>query len=148
MEPIDASDDEVVARIVAIQRATYRVEAELIGFDGTPSLHKTVDDVQRLHLQWRGRWDEGLLAGTVAWSETADRRDIDRLAVNPAHFRRGHGRALVSSLTEHPFVTVSTGSANAPALRLYESLGFVPVNRRSIAHGVSVTDLRRQVPLT
>jgi hypothetical protein len=33
---LDATDRAVAAELVALQRASYAVEAELIGFDGSP----------------------------------------------------------------------------------------------------------------
>lgn len=42
LRPLDLSDPDVADRVVAIQRAAYRVEADLIGFDGIPPLHDTV----------------------------------------------------------------------------------------------------------
>ncbi len=55
---------------------------------------------------------------------------LQRLAVDPQHQRAGHGRALVIDALawmrrrrlEHG--VVNTAVSNAPALRLYESLGF------------------------
>jgi GNAT superfamily N-acetyltransferase len=55
---------------------------------------------------------------------------LQRLAVDPAHQRRGHGRALVLDSLEwmrRRRLTqglVNTAIGNAPALALYESLGF------------------------
>lgn len=143
LQPINVSDFEVASRVIAIQRESYRVEAELIGFDGIPPLHETAEQLRDLGLQWLGSREDGLLVGVMAWSVQDGHCEIDRLAVRPSFFRRGHGRALVSSLSHHRTVTVSTGTMNAPARRLYESLGFVPVNERKIAPGVAVTGFRR-----
>lgn len=143
LRPIDISDAHVAARVVAIQRDAYRVEAELIGFDGIPPLHETVEDLFTLDLHWMGSWEDRVLVAIIAWSTNADVCEIDRLAVHPDHFRRGHGRALVASLLSLPTVVVSTGTKNTPACQLYESLGFVPSGQREIAPGVSVTEFRR-----
>ena len=140
--PIDLSNDDVAVRVIEIQRASYRVEADLIGFEGIPPMHEDVGDLRSLDLQWLGSWESGLLVGVIGWSTISDSCEIDRLAVHPEHFRRGHGRALVSAVMNHPTVTVSTGTNNAPARRLYESLGFVAVNEHKIGPGVTVTELR------
>ncbi|MFM8484226.1 MAG: GNAT family N-acetyltransferase [Actinomycetota bacterium] len=143
LQPIDVFDFEVASRVIAIQRESYRVEADLIGFDGIPPLHETADVLANLDPQWLGSWEDGLLVGIMAWSVQDGHCEIDRLAVHPGFFRRGHGRTLVSSLLHHRLVTVSTGTMNIPARRLYESLGFVPMNEREIAPGVTSTGFRR-----
>lgn len=143
LQQVDVSDLVVASRVVTIQRESYRVEADLIGFEGIPPLHETADELCDLELQWLGSWEDGVLVGVVAWSVRDDHCAIDRLAVHPTYFRRGHGRELVSSLAHHRDVTVSTGTMNTPARRLYESLGFVPIGIREIAPGVTVTELRR-----
>jgi ribosomal protein S18 acetylase RimI-like enzyme len=70
------------------------------------------------------------------WFGRADGRSriglID-LKVDPAHRRKGHGRYLVSEILRQARnemvsrVDVQTGATNAPALALYESLQFEPV---------------------
>ena len=56
---------------------------------------------------------------------------LQRLSVDPAHQRRGHGRALTIDALRWmtrlrlPDCLVNTSVANAPALALYESVGFV-----------------------
>ena len=130
---IDLNDDDVAARVVEIQQAAYRNEADLIGFDGIPPLHETVADVRRHDLCWLGSWENEDLAAIIAWTEANGVCEIDRLAVHPSFMRHGHGRALISPLLRHQLVVVSTGTANTPARRLYESLGFLPFEQRNIA---------------
>ena len=141
MRSLDLSDNTVAARVVAIQQAAYRVEAELIGFDGIPQLHESIHDLQSHQLHWMGSWEGDVLAGFVAWNASYNDCEIDRLAVHPDFHRRGHGRALVRSLLTHRRVAVSTGTNNLPALGLYESLGFHRIGVREVAPAVAVTEL-------
>jgi len=136
---IDLTDDAVASRVVALQRAAYRIEADLIGFDGIPPLHEDVAAVRALELSWLGCWDDDRLIGLIAWSEADGVRDIDRVAVDPDQTGRGYGRSLVAALMDHRTVTVSTGTANAPARSLYESMGFRVIGTDEIAPGVTVT---------
>ena len=54
LDSVDPTDPIVATRIVEIQRAAYRVEAELIGFDGIPQLAESVEQVQALgSMKWR-----------------------------------------------------------------------------------------------
>jgi ribosomal-protein-alanine N-acetyltransferase len=73
------------------------------------------------------------MAGFAISGAGGDGGYLQRLAVDPAMQRRGIGRALVLDalhwLRRRPIDTayVNTAVANAPALALYESLGFVRV---------------------
>jgi ribosomal protein S18 acetylase RimI-like enzyme len=111
-----------------LQRAAYRIEAGIIGDDRIPPLHETPEELRAQPLTWLGAFDDdGALAGAVAWEETAEEIDLNRLMVAPAAHRRGIGRALVKEVMARAGgrrVVVSTGRANAPARMLYERLGF------------------------
>ncbi|HZC99429.1 MAG TPA: GNAT family N-acetyltransferase [Actinomycetes bacterium] len=139
---LDATDRAVAAELVALQRASYAVEAELIGFDGIPGLRESVEELMATGLVWLGVREGGRLAGALAYAHLAGSIDVDRLVVAPWAFRHGHGRALVTALIEREPAgrfLVSTGSRNQPARRLYESLGFRVVGEREIAPGILVT---------
>ena len=114
--------------LLDLQHAAYRVEAEIIGDDRIPPLRETLDQLLAQPLAWLGAFDdEGLLVGAVAWAETSDELDLDRLIVRPAAHRQGIGRALVKEILTRAGergVVVSTGRDNAPARGLYERLGF------------------------
>lgn len=116
-----------------------------MGFDGIPPLHETPAQVTMLDVvHWRGAFEDDVLVGIIAWDATDVVADIDRLAVDPARSRRGHGRRLVQSVPEIERVTVSTGRANEPALRLYLSLGFEEIGHTEIAPGIFTTQLQLQ----
>lgn len=141
---LDPEDLDVAKRIVEIQIAAYRVEADLIGFDGIPQLTESAEDVRSLpSMQWRGAFDDGHLVGIIAWTETAEEIDIDRLAIDPRAARRGHGRRLVESVPSDRVTLVSTGAKNLPALSLYQSLGFEMVGQTEIVPSVLLAHLSR-----
>jgi ribosomal protein S18 acetylase RimI-like enzyme len=137
--PLDVSNHEVAERIIAIQQLSYRKEADLIGFDGIPQMHETIADLRDLPLLWLGSWENDELVGVMAWVESSGTCEIDRLAVHPAFFRRGHGRSLVGSLAHFDTVIVTTGTKNIPARRLYQSLGFIAVDDHEVEPGVTMT---------
>src|ERR1044072_3004415 len=92
-------DGPVGVELLAIQRAAYAVEAEIIQDDRIPTLTETLDELRARPLTWLGAHDgDGTLVGAVAWSETGDEVDIDRLVVEPKAHRRGAGRALVEEV--------------------------------------------------
>lgn len=144
LRSIDPTAPEVAARIVEIQQAAYRVEADLIGFDGIPQLAEKEDQVCALgEMHWVGAFVDDRLVGVIAWEQGGHDVDIDRLAVDPLHVRQGWGRRLVQSVPSTGITTVSTGEANGPALRLYSQEGFEHVGSVEIAPGVRIAQLRR-----
>ncbi len=133
--------------IVALQQASYSVEAELIGFDGIPGLHETVDDVMALDLEFAGTLDATELVGIVGFRRLGRVVDIDRLAVAPSAFRRGVGRGLLDAVhraapAAERFV-VSTAVTNVPAVGLYEGAGYVRM-RTELITGVEVAHFARE----
>ena len=145
-----------------MQHRAYAVEAALIGDDRIPALHETVPDLIAANLQWWVAVDdapggpgqtsagpgEGVILGAIGFTAAAI-VDIDRLIVDPAAFRRGIGRALVDSVVSgaggRP-VEVSTGAANVPARRLYESIGFRLVDEIEPVPGLRVSRYRYPTP--
>jgi ribosomal protein S18 acetylase RimI-like enzyme len=131
-----------------LQRASYAVEAELIGFDGIPPLRESLQELRDCGESFLGVDDETGLAGAVSWARLPDGTlDICRLMVHPRAHRRGVATALLDGLDRaEPAgrAVVSTGTANYPALALYRRRGFTPVGTRRIAPAVSITILERR----
>lgn len=145
IEPLELSDRPTATRILAIQRAAYTIEAALIGFDGIPVLAETLEDLMESasFLEWIGIRSEGSIVAAMATRTERGVCDIDRLVVDPAWFRRGLARSLVSTLADRRTVTVSTGAANLPGIELYESMGFQQESTETIPPGVMIAHLRR-----
>ncbi len=138
VERLDLSDAETALQVLQVQRCAYRVEAELIGFDGIPPLHESYEELVASSLTFMGIRCGGI-AAAIAFELEGDRCDIDRLVVMPEHFAKGMASALVTRLLHHPRITVSTPSANTPARRLYEKHGFQVVGERLVAPGLNAT---------
>ncbi|QHT62397.1 GNAT family N-acetyltransferase [Paenibacillus lycopersici] len=149
IEIIPLDKTELVQRLLHIQHAAYRIEAELIGFDDIPGLRDTLSslrDCGETFFGWFEGGGEGELAGAIAYRAEGRVVDIHRLVVDPAHFRKGIGEALVRHLfAAHAgcaFI-VATGSANLPAKRLYRKLGFAEMRERQAAPGLWITEFER-----
>jgi ribosomal protein S18 acetylase RimI-like enzyme len=147
---LDPSDPAMGTAIVELQRASYAVEAALIGSDGIPALTETLDEVRAAGWGWLGAVDDVGLCGAIAWDELDDGAiDICRLVVAPRAFRRGVASRLLDALDER-FPTramlVSTGRDNEPAVTLYRRRGFRQVADREAAPGLFVTELWRNAP--
>ena len=147
IRPLDVSDRALAERLLEIQHRAYAVEAELIGFDGIPPLQEDLEGLMSSTEHWLGRYDGEVLVGAVAYEfPDEDTVDISRLIVDPAHARKGHGRALLDHLDHlEPRRTslVSTGTANTPAVTLYKARGYHEISRIEIAPGVTVTQFSR-----
>ncbi len=130
IDDVGPGDQHQGPALLRLQRAAYAVEAALIADDRIPGLHESLKDLRTASLRWLGAFEDTLLVGAVAWSETADDIDIDRLVVDPPWHRRGVGRALVQAVLSRAGVrrvTVSTGRNNRAARELYADLGFIEV---------------------
>lgn len=143
IETLDLSGDSTARQVLALQRAAYRVEADLIGFEGIPPLNETLDELVAQPLTWIGVREGDAVIAALGYTVDGSHCDIDRLVVAPEHFGRGLATALVTSLFAYPRITVSTGTANLPARRLYEKHGFRVTGEREIDSGVTVTQYER-----
>ncbi|TWT16148.1 GNAT family N-acetyltransferase [Planomicrobium sp. CPCC 101079] len=128
----------------AIQIPAYRIEAELIGFDGIPPLKETVEDIQKSDETFIGFFEDEL-KGFISYKQEKKLIDIHRLVIHPDSFRQGIASKLITFLlSEFPgykFI-VTTGQANIPAKKLYVSLGFVEQKDFEVAPGIWCTELR------
>jgi len=95
---LDHRTPPVAEQIVEVEQAGYRVEADLTGYEGMAGLHDEVDDVVTLDLTMLGAVDDDRVVGVLGYHRHGNLVDVDRLAVHPAHFRRGIGRALLEDL--------------------------------------------------
>jgi ribosomal protein S18 acetylase RimI-like enzyme len=147
--PVDHRAPDVAAELMAVQRAAYRVEADIIGYQAIPALAEGPADIAGLDLTVLAvhERDGGELLGLVGYERDGDVVEIDRLAVAPAAFRRGVARALVGAVHDREAdaqrFAVSTGTDNAPAVALYTSMGYRPVGS-IVLDGCPVTRFARR----
>ncbi|WP_367128162.1 GNAT family N-acetyltransferase [Saccharothrix sp. HUAS TT1] len=137
--PLDLTDDVTVEAVRRIALQSYAVEAEMIGSTAIPALHESVDDIRLLPLRWLGGYVDNELVAFVGFAKVDGVLDIDRLGVAPSHFRLGFARRLVEQvMAEGGPAIVSTGAANAPAIELYEGLGFRLVDTVVVEGGLRI----------
>ncbi len=144
---LDLADETVARAVLALQRESYAVEAELIGDGRIPQLTETLEELRAAGLEWLGVSDEDGLTGAVSWLILPDGTvDIHRLIVSPRAFRRGVATALLDGLDAlYPgrHILVSTGRANVPAVTLYLGRGFVITREREVIPGLWIAELER-----
>ena len=145
---LDHRDRQVAERIRHLQRASYGVEALLIGYDRMPPLVERTDDIMELVLTILGVVEQRELQGLVGYRRHRDLVDVDRLAVHPSKFRRGIGARLLESVHEREQdarrFEVSTGANNEPAIALYRAAGYTPMGEED-RDGVAVVQLVREL---
>jgi GNAT superfamily N-acetyltransferase len=132
--------------VLAVQHAAYAIEAELIGYPELPPAHETLEALQATAEEVWLCEEDGALLGVVGLEHSDDELLIARLFVAPPAFRRGVGTALVEHAVAQAGgrrVRVGTGARNAPALALYERLGFRRVNAGHPTQSVGFVELIR-----
>lgn len=146
---LDLSDEARAKELLALQRASYAVEAALIGTSDLPPLKDTPQTLARCGETFYGYIEGDTLVGAISYKTENDDLDIHRLVVHPEHFRKGIGRSLVTFVQEaEPMcrrILVSTGAGNRPAKNLYLSLGFRETKEAEVAPGLRVTFFEREL---
>ncbi len=131
-------------------KSAYRKEAELLGVTAFPPLERKAEDVaicgNRFIACLLDRSVCGIVELEIARDDAGPVTTIASLAVDPAHFRAGIGRALVRFVVNQCAgrIHVATGANNLPAIRLYESLGFELAGRFETPDGVAMVAYRRE----
>jgi ribosomal protein S18 acetylase RimI-like enzyme len=138
---LNMTDMTHAQQVLAIQKLAYRVEADLIGFEGIPPLHETLVDLQQSEETFMGYYVDDVLAGALSYALINTTLDIGRLVVHPNYFRRGIGKALVEfveTVSGVEKVIVSTGALNTPARQLYERIGYQLIEEVKLVEGLVI----------
>jgi ribosomal protein S18 acetylase RimI-like enzyme len=142
---IDIAAGEWAEAVLRLQLRSYAVEAQLIGFAGLPPLQDTVATLQQCGERFYGYIKQGQLAGAISYERMKKTVHICRLMVDPGFFRQGIASALIEFVCHQERnaneIIVMTGSANIPALRLYERQGFREVEQMRMPEGIWMTKL-------
>ncbi|PLT29919.1 GNAT family N-acetyltransferase [Peribacillus deserti] len=149
IKKINHTDIQDAVEILRVQLPAYKREAELIGFQGIPQLKDQTEDIQSSSEVFTGYYEGDMLCGFISFEILGETMDICRLVVDPEHFRKGiAGRLIQYLLEENPHLkkmTVSTGTANLPAVNLYEKYGFKRAGTTEITNGITLTQLVKQI---
>lgn len=147
IKELDISQIRIATEILAIQRLSYKIEAERIGFWELPPLKETALDLQQSEELFYGYFVGTELGGVISVQIEAGVLDICRLFVHPDHFRKGIGKQLLNyaqaDLRGFTAVSVSTATDNIPAIELYQKNGFSKLKQVQTKEGLQLTFLRK-----
>lgn len=142
IEKLDLRDMETEKRIIELQKASYVIEAELIGFYDIPPLKDTIDSLRVCDETFYGYSINGLLAGIISYKIIKNVLDIHRLAIHPDFFRMGIAGKLIDYIEKLECgiskAIVSTGNENLPAVNFYLKNGYKKKNDIEISKGINI----------
>lgn len=147
-EKLDLHQADNAARVIDLQRASYRVESELISFSGIPYLFEEEEELLETDEVLIAYWEEDSLLGLLSYEVVEDEFEICRLVVHPDHFKKGIATGLLSELEKDVLqgqITVKTASANRPAIKLYEKFGYGFVQHFNTAEGLELVELIKTI---
>lgn len=143
IEKIDFQNNRLVRVLFELQRASYKIEADLIGFDEIPPLKESLDEFCQSGEEFLGYFEKNELAGAISYTIEGEELTICRMVVHPNHFRKGIAQGLLSAVEvnfpEIEVFKVSTGKDNAPARNLYLKNGFASVGDIEVAPSFYIT---------
>ena len=143
---LDNKNIEVAEQIIKLQKASYKVEAEIIEFRQIPPLLEFPEDIINRKETYYGYFIERHLAGIISYIIESDVLDIYKVAIHPSFFRRGIATQLIKFIERTEGInkiTVATGLKNSPAVKLYASLGFVKIHECEVEKGVSIVSFEK-----
>jgi ribosomal protein S18 acetylase RimI-like enzyme len=145
---LDNKNSVAAEQIVKLQKASYKVEAELIGFMQIPPLLELPEDILNSEETYYGYFVEGNLGGIISYTIDKGVLDICKVAVHPDFFKRGIATKLIKLVEQVDgikSIIVSTGLKNEPAVKLYTSLGFVETHVCEVAQGVHIIHFEKKL---
>ena len=138
-------DPSIADEFHAVLQATYEGSLDMPELEGTRGLEDILASHQAAGLFVPERWRLGRIAGepdaaaVLLLTEVPGRDawEVVYLGLTPAARGRGLGRAVIRHALERarghaPILELAVDLRNTPAVRLYESTGFTPRDRRAV----------------
>ena len=111
-------------------------ELEKICFSDPWSENSIASELNNKLAFWLTALEEDRVAGYIGSQTVMDESDMMNVAVHPDFRRKGIAEALVNALVDQLKImgshclTLEVRASNAPAIALYEKLGFAEIGRR------------------
>ena len=137
--------DEVISKsVLELQVASYKIEAEIIGFQELPPLKDTIKSLKESEEIFYGYYINNVLTGIISFKIIENVLDIHRVAVHPDFFRMGIAEKLINYVEKLESniekIVVCTGSTNLPAVNLYFKNGYRKTESIEISPKVYLTE--------
>ncbi len=146
IKQLNLKDEKVLEKILNVQIASYKIEAEIIGFDEIPPLKDTINTLKQCNETFYGYFIDDILAGIVSYKIENDTLDIHRVAVHPSFFKRGIAKELINfveKINNIKNIIVCTGKENIPAVKLYMKNGYKKIKDIKIKEGFYLTSFEK-----
>jgi ribosomal protein S18 acetylase RimI-like enzyme len=147
IKKLDLKDEITVWQVLKLQKASYKIEAELIDFYEIPPLKDTIESLKECEEIFYGYYIGDMLAGIISYRIIDCVLDIHRVAVHPEFFRMGVADKLVSYIEAVEGninkVIVSTGKKNMPAVNLYLKRGYKRIKDINIEKDFYITEFEK-----
>ncbi|NCB21825.1 MAG: GNAT family N-acetyltransferase [Deltaproteobacteria bacterium] len=146
---IQPARQQDLPEILALQKAAFEAEAQLVNDWNIPPLTQTLDELAddwRKGIMLKAVNEDGIIVGTVRGHVAPDGFYIGRLAVLPQWQGRGCGSALLEAMigrAESNRLVLFTSTKSERNLRLYERFGFRPFKKSTTATGVPLVWLEK-----
>ncbi|TFD99491.1 GNAT family N-acetyltransferase [Jeotgalibacillus salarius] len=143
---IDITDRKNAKEVLQLQLSSYKIEADIIGYQDLPPLKDTTVDLQRSGENFWGYFIEGKLGGVISFKVDQSEIDIHRLIVSPYYLRQGIAQELldyVEANSKAASIKVSTASKNEPAITFYSKNGFKRTDEVEINPQLSLSSFEK-----
>ena len=141
---LNLKDDITSKSVLELQMASYKIEAEIIGFQELPPLKDTIKSLKESEEIFYGYYINDVLTGIISFKIIENVLDIHRVEVHPDFFRMGIAEKLINYVekleSKIEKITVCTGSTNLPAVNLYLKNGYRKTENIEISQNVYLTE--------
>lgn len=143
IKQVDLTNALHAEELYNMQKSSYLIEANLIGFYEIPPLKESFLEFLDCNETFIGYYEGTQLAGALSYTIEEEKLTICRMFVHPQHFRKGIARKLLIFIEEkNPDILtyhVSTGKDNLPAKVLYLETGFQFVLDYEVVPGLFIS---------
>ncbi|MCC5910093.1 MAG: GNAT family N-acetyltransferase [Clostridiaceae bacterium] len=144
IKKLNLKDDVISKSVLELQIASYKIEAEIIGFQEIPPLKDTIKSLKQCEEIFYGYHINDVLTGIISFEVIKNVLDIHRVAVHPNFFRMGIAEKLINYIEKLESniykITVCSGRANLPAVNLYLKNGYRKTKNIEISKNVYLTE--------